>query len=164
MQRHVLDEVDAPVGMAFERAVVDEVDDVPDALLVLGHAARVERPLDERLHAVVARRVGADQHVLRHVHRVRDLRIPGELVHQQDRALRGERLEVAADGGDVLVAHDRPEAALMLEVGKLAEVQRLAAQLREELVRRAVAPEVQVAEIDVRRGAHGATLPEKARP
>ncbi len=55
---------------------------------------------------------------------------------------------IAADLGDVLVGDDRPEALLVLEVGELAEVERLVAELLEDLVRRPVLPEVEVSEIE----------------
>lgn len=54
---------------------------------------------------------------------------------------------VAANSGDVLEPHDGPEAALVLERVEGAEVQRLTAELFEDLVRGAVTPEVEVAQV-----------------
>ena len=86
----------------------------------------------------------------RDVDRIRRPGLRRELVDEDDAALRGEGLVVAADRGDVVEADDRPEAALVGEVAELAPVERLlGAQPLEDLVRRPVLPEVEVADVEV---------------
>ena len=76
--------------------------------LVLGDAVRGERLVHQRLEPVVARRVHRDHLQPLHVERHPDV------VDVEDAApLGGERLEVAGHGAHVLVAGDRPEAALV---------------------------------------------------
>ena len=57
---------------------------------------------------------------------------------------------VAADRGDVVESDDRPEAALLGEVAQLAPVKRLlAAQPAKDLVRRAVPPKLEIADVEI---------------
>ena len=147
----VLDEVEVAVGVRGERAVKDEVDDFAHPLGVLERALRRERALHERLQAVVARRVLRDQHALDEIHRVGRLVIPGEFVDDDDAAFGGEGRVVAADRRDVREAHDRPEAALLGERVKRAPVQSVhRPHLCEQLMRGAVLPQVEVAQVELR--------------
>ena len=127
-----------------------QVDDLAHPLGVLDRALRRERPLHERLQPVVARRVLGDHHVRAEVDRIG--LPPGAASLSTRMMLRSEEK----------VSWSRPTAAmsskrttdqkprLVGEVAELAPVQRLlAAQPLEDLVRRPVPPQVEVADVEV---------------
>ena len=76
---NVLNEVDLAVGVALERVVIDEVDDLADPVGVIERALRCERLLHQSLEPVMARRILRDQH---HPHEVERLvwRVVGDLI------------------------------------------------------------------------------------
>ena len=121
------------------------VDDRPDPLLVLADPLRGEAALEQRLDPVVAWRVHRDHLLLLGLER------DPEVVEDHDPAdVRGERLPVEADRAQVGGAGQRPEPGLLGVVAERAPVHGgLAAQAREQVVGRAVLPQLQVAEIDL---------------
>ena len=112
--------------------------DLADRVLVLGDPLRREAALEERLEAVVLGRVHPDEHRPRQLERE-------DAGERRDAAeLGGVGLPVAADRVDVVGGRDRPEAGLLGELSNLA-VQctgHFAAHLLEQLVRRAVGPQL----------------------
>src|SRR6185295_250349 len=105
---------------------------------------RRESALEQRLQAVVTRRIHRD-----HLLALRLERDP-EVVEDEDTTnLGGEGLVVEADLADVGRPRDRPEPGLLGVVGQRAPMDgRLAAQASEYLVGRTVLPEVEVAEVE----------------
>ena len=138
------DVVDEVAGLAALEPVEHVAGDLADLVLVLGDPLRGEAALEERLEPVVLRRVHADEHRLHQLER--DDRV-GE---RGDAAVLGRvGLPVAADRVHVVLARDRPEAGL---VGVLGDLRRpvdraLRAQPLEQLVRRAVGPELPLADL-----------------
>ena len=138
----LVDELDL---LAARDPVEHPVDDPADPLLVLGDPLRREAALEQGLDPVVARRVHRDHLLLLALER------DPEVVEDHDPAdVGGERLPVQAHAAQVLGPGQRPEAGLVGVLVERAPVhRRLAAQAGEELVRRAVGPELEVAEVDL---------------
>ena len=135
--------------MGLERPVEHVVDDLPHPLGVVDRLLRRERSLHECLEAIVAGRILGDQHVRAQIHRI-GLAFSGQLVDEDDAALRGERFGVATNRPDVLVADHRPETGFVGEVAEFAPVQRvLTAEPGEDLVRWSLPPEVEIADVEV---------------
>ena len=92
--------------------------DRADLVLVLGDPLRREAGLEERLEAVVLRRVHPDEH------RARELERQDRVGQRGDPAeLGGVRLPVAADGVDVVGRRDRPVAGLLRGSRRFCAVQ-----------------------------------------
>ncbi|CAA9531264.1 MAG: hypothetical protein AVDCRST_MAG85-3696 [uncultured Solirubrobacteraceae bacterium] len=154
----VLDEV---AGVAALEPVEHAARDRADLVLVLGDPLRREPALEERLEAVVLRRVHPDEH------RARQLDGEDRLADRGDAAELGRvGLPVLADRAHVGLRRDGPQALLGRELLDLLGPVHgaLRAQLLEQLVGRAVLPELAVedAEIVERDGfsGHGATIPD----
>ena len=137
---HVGDQIAAVAAL---EAIEHVAGDVADALLVVGDPLRREATLEERLDLVVAWRVHADEHRPRELQR-KDLR-----EHRHAAQFRGVGLPVAADRVHVLGRGHRPEAGLR---GVLLDLpgpvhRALGAHLLEQLVRRAVLPQLALGEL-----------------
>jgi hypothetical protein len=156
---HVRDQV---AGLAPVHAVQDARRDGADRVLVLGDALGGEAALEERLEAVVLGRVHADEHRPHQFHRQHRVRQRGDAP-----ALGRVGLPVAADGVHVGGLGDRPESVLLgILRDALGPVDRtLGPQAAEELVRRAVLPQLALRDQDlldgdgVGVGGHAPTLP-----
>ena len=129
----------SPMG---ERRVEDAPRDITDQVLVLPDASRGEPFRADLPQLGVPRRVGLE-------HRLTDLELlVVELLERDGPDLRRVRLPVHVDGGQVVVAGDRPEP-LVGRALRMPDDRRIAAEVVEPFERDPIDVVVRVREVDL---------------